>query len=259
MLSAILIATIAFVCVFGGALIGIWLGIVVPKQYLKDESKEVVRVATAMIATLAALVLGLLVASAKGSYDTKENAFKQLVSRVILLDRTMAHYGLETREARDLLRQMVARRFQKVFGGDGGEKVDPTSIGRDLGIEQIQDKLWQLSPRTDAQRWLQSKALQISGDLAEESSALLQQIGGRIQGPLLAIVVFWLALIFASFGIFAPRNGMVMTTLFLCALSVGGAIYLMLALDQPYSGPMRISSAPLTQAMKLLGREAAPG
>jgi hypothetical protein len=146
MLSAILIATIAFVCVFGGALIGIWLGIVVPKQYLKDESKEVVRVATAMIATLAALVLGLLVASAKGSYDTKENAFKQLVSRVILLDRTMAHYGLETREARDLLRQMVARRFQKVFGGDGGEKVDPTSIGRDLGIEQIQDKLWQLSP-----------------------------------------------------------------------------------------------------------------
>jgi hypothetical protein len=259
LLSAILIATIAFVCVFGGALFGICLGIVLPKHYLSDESKEVVRAATAMVATLAALVLGLLVASAKGSYDSKESAFKQLVSHVILLDRTMAHYGLETREARELLREMVARRFQQVFGGEGGEKVDPTTIGQDSGVEPIQDKLWKLSPRTDAQRWLQSKALQVSGDIIEESSSLLQQIGGRIQKPLLAIVVFWLALIFASFGIFAPRNATVMATLFLCALSVGGALYLMLALDQPYSGPMRISSEPLTQAMKMLDREARPG
>src|SRR4026207_2247781 len=109
-------------CVFGGALIGICLGSVLPKYYLSDESKEVVRVATAMVATLAALVLGLLVASAKIAYDSKESAFKQLVSHVILLDRTMAHYGLETREARDLLREMVARRVQQGFGGgNGGE------------------------------------------------------------------------------------------------------------------------------------------
>jgi hypothetical protein len=243
------------VCVFGGALIGICLGLVLPEHHLSDESKEVVRIATTMIATLAALVLGLLIASAKGSYDSKESAFKQMVSHVILLDRTMAHYGPETREARDSLRQVTARRFEQVFGGERGEKVDPTTIGRDSGIEVVQDKLWELSPKNDAQRWLQSKALQVSGELVEEGSALLGLIGGRIQWPILAVVIFWLALIFASFGMFAPRNPTVMSALFLCALSVGGAIYLMLALDQPYSGPMRISSAPLTQAMELLGRE----
>src|SRR5262245_48750130 len=126
--------------------------------------------------------------------------------------------------------------------------VTPGAIGRGSGIEAIQRKLLNLSPQTDAQRWLQSTALQTSGSISASRWVVLQEIGSSIQWPFMAILVFWLAVIFASFGLFAPRNSIVAAALFVAALSVAGSIY------QPYSGPIKISSAPLRIALQQLGQ-----
>ena len=107
MMSALVVSLIAFGCIFGGMLLGMVLRAVLPDHHLSAESKDALKLGIGMIATLSALVLGLLIASAKGTFDTTSSELRQTGSKIILLDRTMAGYGPETREARDVLRRSV--------------------------------------------------------------------------------------------------------------------------------------------------------
>ncbi len=102
-MSPLVISLIAFGCIFGGMLLGMFLRQVLPEHHLSEESKDVVKLGIGTMATLAALVIGLLIASAKGSFDTLNNGLIKAGSQIILLDRAMAQYGPETREARELL------------------------------------------------------------------------------------------------------------------------------------------------------------
>jgi hypothetical protein len=208
-----------------------------------------------LVATVAGLVLGLLVASAKSSYDAKDAAVRQVGVQIIVLDRTLAEYGPETKEIRSFLRELVTTRMQQIWPVDAKAKIDVRSIAKGPGVEVIQRQLLALAPQNDAQRWLQSTALQISRDAAEGRWLALQRTGSSIQWPLLTVVIFWLAVIFASFGLFAPKNASVFVALALGALSVAAAIYLMVELDQPYSGFIRLSGAPLQTALEQLNRD----
>jgi type II secretory pathway pseudopilin PulG len=252
-MSTLTTAAIVFACVFGGALFGMILRAVLPDRHLNPDARDVIKVAMAMIATLSALVLGLLIASAKGSLDEKESQLRSVAAEVVQLDRTMAAYGEETKEARDLLKQMVVARIGQIWPEEG-ETVTTSAIGRGSGIEAIQRKLLDLSPQTEAQRWLQSTALKTCGSISASRWIVLEEIGSSIRWPFMAILVFWLAVIFASFGLFAPRSFIVTAALFVAALSVAGSIYLILAMDQPYSPPIKISSAPLRIALQQLGQ-----
>lgn len=254
-MSALAVGGAVFLCVFGGASLGMLLNAVLPKHHLSSESKDVIKVAMAMIATLAALVVGLLIASAKGSFDAKDGELKSAAAHLVMLDRTMAEYGPETREARDLLRQLIAMKIRQVWPDERTGNLDPGAISRGSGIEAIQLRLLALAPQNDAQRWLKSTALEISRNIAEARWLVAEQAGSSIQWPFLTILVFWLAAIFASFGLFAPVNGSVITVLFICALSVAGSIYLIVEMDQPYGGLIRISSAPLHAVLDQLGRQ----
>ncbi|MGO8840202.1 MAG: DUF4239 domain-containing protein [Methyloceanibacter sp.] len=191
-MSALAIGAIVFACVFGGALFGMFLGTILPKEHLSPDARDVIKVSMAMIATLAALVLGLLTASAKSSLDDKESELRSAAAQVVLLDRTMAEYGAETQGARDLLKQIVTARISQIWP-DEKAKLTPGAIGRGARMEAIQRKLLDLSPQTDAQRWLQST--EISGAIAAARWSLLEQIGSSIQWPFMAILVLWLAII----------------------------------------------------------------
>jgi hypothetical protein len=208
----------------------------------------------AMIATLAALVVGLLIASAKSSFDTKDGELRRVAANAIVLDRTMAEYGPETREARDLLRQIVLMKLHEVWPEGDAKDVRPETISQGHGAESIQRKLLDLTPKSDAQRWLKSTALQISGEIVLMRSLIAEQTGSSIQWPFLTILVFWLSVIFASFGLFAPRNGSVVAALLVCALSVAGSIYLIVEMDQRYSGLIKLSSAPLVSVLDQIGQ-----
>jgi hypothetical protein len=254
-MSALTIGGIVFVCVFGGALLGMFLKSVLPDHHLTSESKDVIKVAMAMVATLAALVVGLLIASAKGSFDSKDGELRAAAARAVLLDRTMAEFGPDTAEVRRLFRQMVATKIIQIWPNERTGNVDADAISQGPGMEVIQRKLLDLSPQNDAQQWLKSTALQISGNIAEARWLVVEQAGSSIQWPFLAILVFWLTAIFVSFGLFAPFNGSVIAALLVCALSVAGAIYLIDEMDQPYGGLIKISSAPLRTVLDQLGQQ----
>jgi hypothetical protein len=245
----------AFACIFGGTMLGMWLQALLPEHHLSDESKDAVKLGTGMIATLAALVLGLLIASAKGTFDTMTNDLRQTGSRIVLLDRVMAQYGPETREARDLLRGGLMSVLQRIWPEES-QKVEITTThqpGNDL--EAIQDKLRHLNPQNDTQRWLQMRALQVSGEIEEGRWLLIARVGqSSLPAPFLVVLVCWLAIIFGTFGLFSPRNGTVIIVMIICALSAAAALFLILELDQPYTGIIKISSAPLSNALALLGQ-----
>ena len=253
-MSPLVIGASVLGCVFGGALAGMVLTQVLPPEHLSASSRDVVKVATAMIATLAALVVGLLVASAKTSFDTKQTEFTQLSAHVIVLDRELAQYGPATGAARALLREIVISRLRQIWPDETGGPVEVKVISQGEGIETLQRMLRGLDPSDDGQRYLKSKMLATSDDIAEARWLLFEQVRSTIQWPFLAVVVFWLAILFLSFGLSAPRNATVIVALFVSALSVAAAIFLIIQLDQPFEGLIRISSAPLRSALTVLGR-----
>ena len=250
-MSDMAISGIVFACVFGGALLGMFLRAALPDHHLSTDSKDVVKLGMGLIGTMAALLLGLLIASAKGSYDTQSSELTQMSTNIILLDRVMAHYGPETKEARDLLRRSVVVALDQIWPEttSGPAQLEPTRES-----EGFLDKIQRLSPQNEAQRSLKAQALGISTDLGRTRWLLFEQAGSSISTPFLVVVVFWLTIIFVSFGLFAPPNATVIAILFVCALSVSGAIYLILELDQPFDGLLQISSAPLRSALEHLGQ-----
>jgi hypothetical protein len=239
---------IVFACTFGGALLGIFLRSVLPEQHLSADSKDTVRLGMGMVATMAALVLGLLVASAKNFYDTESSDLTQLSANVILLDRVLAHYGPETKEVRDVLRGAVARTVDLIWRQ--GSQMAPTAAGGEI----LYDKIQALSPQNDVQRALKAQASSMAIDLGKLRWLMFEQGSTSISLPLLAVLVFWLAIVFSSFGLFAPPNLTVIGTLFLCALSVSGAVFLILEMYTPFQGLMQLSSAPLRDALAHLGQ-----
>jgi hypothetical protein len=245
------ISWIVFACVFAGALLGISLRAVLPEHHLTGESKDVVKVGMGLIATMAALALGLLTASAKSSYDTQRNELAQISAKVIFLDRVLADYGPEAKGIRDLLRRTIASALDQMWPENRSR---PAQLEPAPASQRLYDTIQQLSPQNDAQRSLRAQALGISNDLSQVRWLLVEQKGSSIPTAYLVVLVFWLVILFVSFGLFAPSNSTVLATLLLCALSVSGAILLILDVDQPFEGLIQIPSAPLRDALARLGK-----
>jgi hypothetical protein len=249
------ISWLVFACVFGGAMLGMFLRFIVPEHHLSPDSKDIVKLGMGLIATMAALVLALLIASAKSSHDTQSGEVIQMSADLIQLDHVLARYGPETKDARGLLRSLLARGI-----GPRGN-YQPANIGStevNVGADIFSEKIQQLTPRDDSQRSFRDQAIQIVADLGHTRSLLLEQTGGSIPMPFLVVLVFWFTMIFITFGLFAPSNSTVVVVLLVCALSVAGAIFLILELDQPFEGLIQISDAPLRGALTRLGPAPSP-
>jgi len=250
-MSPISIAWTVLACVFGGALSGVGLRLILPESHLTSDSKDVIKLAMGLTATMAALVLALLISAAKSSYDAQRNEVTQLAANVILLDRVLAHYGPETKAARDLLSRAAASIVVRIWSEDPSQAAQGSPAP---GGEAFYDKIQELSPQNEVQRLLQTQALKMSIDLGQTRLLLFEQSGRSIPMPFLVLLIFWVTIIYVSFGLFAPPNATVIVTLFLCALSVSGAILLILELDRPFGGLIEISSAPLRNAVAQLGK-----
>lgn len=247
-----IVSLIVFVCVFGGAMCGILLRKALPQDHLSTESKDVVRMGMGLVSTMAALVLGLLVSSAKGFYDAQNTEVTQMSAKIILLDRLLAHYGPETNEIRYDLRGCVADSIDRVWPQERGQSAILTAPL--TGPEVLVGKIQALSPKDDRQRMVQSQALNTAMALIQTRWLMYEQGANTVSSPMLTILVFWLAAIFISFGLFAPRNATVMTALFVAALSVSGAIFLILEMYTPFGGLIKLSSAPLRATLTQLGQ-----
>ena len=252
-MSPIAVSFIVFVCVFGGAVCGILLSRMLPRDHLSADSKSIVSMSMGLVATMAALVLGLLVSSAKSFYDAQSAALTQMSARVILLDRLLANYGPETKEVRDQMRGEVVEGIDMIWPQ---ESAKPSRLGAPstTGPQAVIGKIRALSPKDDEQRSIQAQALSTVMGLSQTRWLMYEQEANSVSNPMVVILVFWLTAIFVSFGLFAPRNATVITALFVAGLSVSGAIFLILEMYTPFGGLIQISSAPLRATLAQLGQ-----
>jgi len=245
----LLISLLVFALIFSGALAGMAVRPFLLEHHLHSDSKDVVKLTAGLVGTLTALVLGLLIASAKTTFDQKTNQVRQLTATVILLDDLATQYGPEATSLRKLLRQSIPPMADRIWH----EQANPA--GKRGGFESsveawaFYNELERLSPTNDTQRSLQSRAIAAFTEGAQMRLQLFTQAGSSIPTPFLVIMVFWLSAIFVSATLYARANLVVIISLFVCALSFAGAIFLVLELDDPFTGLMGISSAILRSAL----------
>jgi uncharacterized membrane protein len=253
-MNPLAVAGVVFGCTFGGALVGTGLRRVLPDPHLTSDCREVVKMGTALVASMAALVLGLLTASAKSTFDAQKAGFQQMATTVVLLDRTLAHYGPDAAPARDLLRRSVAAAIDDLWPAAGARSPDPDAEAITRYGTDLHNAIRDLAPRTDAQKLAQAQAAQLCNDLGRTRWMLSQRDDDIIPTPLVAVLVFWLTVLFVTFGLFSPGNATVMVVLLVCSLSVAGALLLIVDMSQPFVGLFQISRTPLAQALAHLGK-----
>lgn len=254
MAQHLLIFLLFFISVFGCALLGMHMRTRLPDHHLDDESENAIKLATGLIATIAALVLGLLISSAKGSFDIVSGDLKRSAVDVIRLDRMLAQYGPEVQPLRDQLKHDYGIWIDMLASGNQLtlEKLDSPQMINHRGDFQL--RLEQLTPTNANQRWLQQHALEVSDEAFAIRWLAFMQQGGSIPMTLLIALASWLCVIFGAFGLLAPRNGTVMFFFVLCALSASGAIFVILEMNTPFTGIVKLSVTPMREAFSQLGR-----
>jgi Protein of unknown function (DUF4239) len=253
-MSALETTLIVFGATFAAGLLGMALHMIVPERHLDSESRDVVKLVMGLIATMAALVLSLLIASGNSSYQTQQTEVQSLSANIILLDRVLSFYGPDANEPRELLRRGVAAIRDRIWSADGARNADfdpgETKDVANAFIESIE----KLSPKTDSQTALKAQALQISQNLGRTRLLMFEQSASSLSWPFLTVLVFWIVTLFLGFGLFARFNAMVTMALLIGAVSVAGSIFLILELNEPYKGLMRISDTPVRNALVVMDR-----
>jgi hypothetical protein len=250
---ALAIAAVVLTCVFGGALLGRFLRVRLPDHHLGDDSKDIVKLAIGVVATMAALVLGLLVSSAKSSFDRMGDELTVTAAKVVELERALRQYGPETAPIRAGLHTNYGAVVDTLVSQNEARLVQIQSAPANGRIEGLVTAIRDLVPRDEVQRELRVRGIALAQELNASRWLLLLQRHDSISTPLLVVVVSWLTLIFVGFGLFSPpRNMTVVAALFLCAMSVSGAIFLILEMDDPLTGLVRISDVPMRRALDLI-------
>ena len=244
-MSALALSCVIFLLVLGGIFAGTALRRALPNHHLSKETHDVVRLGAGLVATIAALVLGLLIGGAKGSFDTRSTQLQQLTANVILLDSLLGQYGPEVTPLRRQLRGAINPLIDRLWH----EKITTEPFTANREGEKVYLAILALSPQTETQRSLQARAVQVANDVAQARFMLFAETENRIPKPFLAILVFWLFIIFLSFSLFSDLNATALAFLCVFGLSASCAIYLILELNDPFNGLMRISDIPLRNAL----------
>lgn len=248
-MNALATAFVAFAGCFGAALAGMALRFKVPDSHLDGDSRDVVKLVMGLMATMSALVLGLLIASAKSSHDTQVSEMQLISAHIVQLDRILALYGPEAQGARDIFKQTVTIAHEQIWPPDDRQpsSLNPKSMRGQA--DAFYKSLQNLSPQTEAQRRGQSAALELAASVGQTRALMFEQLDGSVSWPLLTVLIFWVSMIFLGFGLFARFHLTTNVALIVGAVAVASAIFLIMELSQPYAGSMRISDASFRSAL----------
>jgi len=254
MMNSYLFAIGAFLCIFGGSLAGLFFQKYFPPHHLSKESQDSVKLGAGLIATMAALILGLLVSSAKGTFDRVDVLVNEVAADVVTLDRGLADLGPESAPARAALREQASRVLKTVWP----EEVNSSSGGSRAYLQQARImpfvQIIASMPVGDAaSQEHKSFALRIAEDLAAKRSQISVEAISKLPIPLLVIPIFWITFLTFVYGLFAPRNATVTIVLFFCAVSIAGAVYLICEMSSPLDGSIKIPSQPFRTALEMIG------
>ncbi|MGH6710859.1 MAG: hypothetical protein ACREEK_18025 [Bradyrhizobium sp.] len=238
-------STIAFLASFVSVLIGAAIGMILKKSLsanlLEGGSREAIRLGAGFLATLAALVIGLMIASAKNTYDAQNTNIRQLGTNAVLLDQMLAKYGPDAKAARTLLREIIpsaiARIWRESIDGGGGPAFAVSGTA-----ERFYNAVEDLKPANAEQTSLKSRIIDITTDMGRTRLLVFTQSDNAIPVPFFIVLTFWLAVIFASFSLFAEPNRLVIAAVLVFAVSVSSALFLIVDLSHPFNGLMQISN-----------------
>lgn len=252
------VAVITFCFAFGGALLGTRLATSVRWRPAADgeQSKDTVKLAIGLVSTMTALVLGLVTASAKNSFDQMDSAVKQASINLLALDRVLARYGPETKDIRARLKTVAESRVATMWPGRASQPpaMERPATGAPSNVEGLVDSIRGLVPGSELQSALKARAVELAEDGLQLRWLAMASAETDVPAAFLVIVIFWLTVTFASFGLYAPRNLAATTALIVSALSVACALFLVLELGSPFSGVISVSDQPLLRALGLMNR-----
>ena len=253
-MNSLVTAGIVLGCALGAAVAGMLVARRLPQHHLSSESRDVVKLGLGVIATLLALVLGLLVASSKATYDAQDNAVKQLATDISLLDRFLASYGPETKELREQLREIATITIERLWP-DANPRVGDLApdAAREAG-DLFYSNVAELQPTTETQRALKARAMDCIAELAKTRYSMYTHKESSVPFPFLVVLALWLITLFAGYGLLAPRNPTIIALLIVCAVSISAALYLILEMGRPFAGVIQVSSAPIQQALSKVGK-----
>src|ERR1700756_4780528 len=233
--NTVFIGLIVFAVILVGAFVGVKVRDRLPKHHLTDETKNLVSVSTAVVATVSALVLGLLISNANTSFTRLGGQVTALSAEILRLDHILRRYGADAEPARNMLLQYAQHKAADLFPDDRSDVRLSNPSTYEL-LQRLEDMLLALKPANPRDQWWLAQAMTLAAKIGETRWLLAQQIGQGTPKAFVALLVFWLALLFASFGLFAPRNLTSAITLTLCALAVGGAVAIFLPLAEGLGG-----------------------
>lgn len=243
------ISSIALALIIAGALVGAFARTFLSDQHLNSDTKDVIKMSVGLIATMSALVLGLLIATGKTSFDARVTQVRQIAANALLLDQTLVQYGKEAANARVVLRQTFGLMVDRIWNENNSGSRGPSPFQMTGAADSFIQSLVNLPAATDFQRALKTEVVAIANDVAKDRLSLFVQGRDTISMPFLIILVFWLTVIFGIFGLLTRPNLLVAVIVLLCAVSVSGSIFLILDLNRPFDGMMRIPSAQVRSAL----------
>ena len=248
-MNAVLVGSVVAVCVFGAGMGVLYFHPLLPAPHRTKDTQETVRLGIAMLSVLSSLVLGLLIASAKGSWDSTDGAVRAYAGQLVLLDETLRDYGDEALEARGLLRDYTRRMMADMWPAGDERTASVRDIETAELLETLRERIRALPPRDDGAKWLLEQGLGTHAELTRQRWRLLAQTGPAVRPIVLVILVSWIMAIFASFGLNAPRNATVIAAFLVCSLAIGGSVFLILEMDTPFEGVLSVSDEPMRLAL----------
>jgi len=261
-------ALLVFALLLAVTLAGMVIKPLLPEEHKAHETVQLVQLVIGMLLTFAALVLGLMTASAKTNFDTLTNDFRGYAADLIQLDVALRDYGADANGARVNLRRYTAAAIASTWSAEPAPAGD--DFPKNVPTENIQERLEnpqlgamlnsaeqearQLIPHDAYHEKVMAVALSQFDRVIRARWKLIEVSHSSMSQPFFAMLTFWLMVIFLSFGLIAPRNALALVTIILGALSIASAIYVIVDLDTPFTGPIVISSQPMRDALLHLSR-----
>jgi hypothetical protein len=250
-LSALAIALIVLGCTCSAALLGIRLRKVLPEHHFDGDSKDLMKLVMGLVATISALVLALLIASANSSFNTQQDGLRSVSMDIIELNRALALYGPEAQRARGLLQEMVQAAYDRIHKNKGVVRVTGQL---QANANQFVGALYVLSPKTEMQQMTRNQAVQLALSITKERLMITESARGSISWPFLTVLIGWTSVLFLGLGLLTRFHATSAATLVVGSASVAAAIFLILELNEPYGGLIHLSDAPVLEALALIGR-----
>jgi len=251
--SSLHVFLISFAIIFGCALVGLFLQRFIPSTHITGDSKDAVKLGAGILASMAALVLGLMVSSAKGTFDSVNQQISNAAAMDMQLSRVLKQYGPRTESIREELRVSVDNRLWDIWPeerpGGVAARGDRTQAA---SLESMKKMIAELDPQTPLQRKLQDSALSLVDQIERDRYSIEALSTGNLSMYLIFIPVFWIAALTLIYSTLAARNYTVFCVLLICSLSIAASVFLIFEMSTPLDGHIKVSSAPVRRATEMI-------